>query len=189
MPGAQYNAMNGARRRPWLSGPATKVTLLRGLLVVGCALVVLALVMDGQSRSWWLLALAVPALGLDAVDGAVARYTGTVSPQGARLDLETDAAMVLVLSVPVAATVGWWVLLVGLLRYLFVVGSWIRPRWRQELPFSQFRRVAAGTVGVALCIALVPVVPVGAAAVVSGSALILLACSFVRDVLFLERRG
>ena len=38
-----------------------------------------------------------PAL-LDLVDGWVARRTGTASPFGARFDLETDAALILVLS-------------------------------------------------------------------------------------------
>lgn len=173
-----------------LASPANWVTLGRGLLVLGCAaVVILALLGTLPMRSWWLLALAVPALILDAVDGAVARRTGTVSPFGARLDMETDAALLLVLSVPAAATAGWWILLIGLLRYLFVAASALRPRLQAPLPFSQFRRTTAAVQGIALCLALVPLVPVAAAAVVSAASLALLVVSFGRDVLNLERRG
>ena len=42
--------------------------------------------------------LAAVALVLDAVDGRVARRTGTVHPLGARFDMETDAFLILVLS-------------------------------------------------------------------------------------------
>ncbi len=43
------------------------------------------------------MALAVPALILDGVDGWVARRTGTANDAGARLDMEVDAALILVL--------------------------------------------------------------------------------------------
>ena len=58
---------------------------------------------SSASRPWrrW-SSLAVVALALDAVDGRVARRTGTVSPFGARLDGEADAFLMLVLSVHVA---------------------------------------------------------------------------------------
>ena len=46
------------------------------------------------------------ALALDAVDGQVARRTGTVSALGARFDMEVDAFLILVLSVYVAPAVG-----------------------------------------------------------------------------------
>ena len=50
--------------------------------------------------------MATVALLLDAVDGQVARRTNTVSALGARFDMETDAFLVLVLSVYVAPIVG-----------------------------------------------------------------------------------
>ena len=53
-----------------------------------------------------LVALAVVALVLDAVDGWVARRTGTTSPLGARFDMEVDAFLILVLSVYVAPSTG-----------------------------------------------------------------------------------
>ena len=66
-----------------------------------------------------LVALTVPALVLDAVDGRVARRTGTVTEFGGRFDGEVDAFLILVLSVAAAPTVGWWVLAAGVVRYAF----------------------------------------------------------------------
>ena len=67
-----------------------------------------------------MVALAVPALlVLDAVDGRVARRTGTTSSFGARFDGEADAFLILVLSVYVAARLGSWVLVIGAARYAF----------------------------------------------------------------------
>ncbi len=176
------------RRRPSFSGPADRVTLLRAVLAGGCAtLIVLALWGSVPLRSWWLIVLAVPALLLDAVDGLVARRTGTASADGARLDMETDAILLLVLSVPAALTVGWWAALIGLMRYLFVAASWWRPALRAPLEFSQFRRVTAALQGAALAVALAPFVPVALATAVLAAALALLGASFGRDIVHLER--
>ena len=100
------------------------------------------------------------------VDGWVARRTGTASVQGSRLDMETDAALMLVLCVPLAFTLGPWVLAIGVMRYAFVALSWWRPALRGHLEFSQFRRVVAAIQAVVLVVALVPLVPEPAAQVV-----------------------
>ena len=78
-------------------GPADLVTLTRATLSCGVA----ALVADSFVRPaavGTLVAIATVALVLDAVDGRVARVTGTVSAFGARLDGEADAFLMLVLS-------------------------------------------------------------------------------------------
>ena len=179
-----------ARRRPLLTTPADRVTLTRAVLGAGCAtVVVLSLFGALPHRSWLLVALAAPAVVLDAVDGPVARLTGSVRPEGARLDMETDAVLLLVLSVPLAFVLGPWVLPVGLLRYAFVVLSLWRPALRGELGFSRFRRVVAGLQAVVLVAALVPVLPVPVAATGVAVALALLVVSFSRDVRALERRA
>ncbi|MHA7276343.1 CDP-alcohol phosphatidyltransferase family protein [Arthrobacter sp. Hz1] len=181
-------ALSVVRRRPSYSGPADRVTLFRAVLAGGCAtIVVLSLWGTVPTRSWWLVLLAAPAVLLDAVDGAVARRTGTASPAGARLDMETDAILLLVLSIPVALTLGWWALLIGLMRYLYVAASWFRPALRRELEFSQFRRVIAATQSVVLVVVLIPVVPVACATLVTAAALAVLCVSFGRDVVALER--
>ena len=56
------------------------------------------------------------------MDGKVARARGEATAFGARFDVETDAAMLAVLSVAVAALgiAGWWVLAIGAMRYGYV---------------------------------------------------------------------
>ena len=77
-----------------------------------------------------LVTLSVVALVLDAVDGWVARRTGTASPLGARFDGEVDALLILVLSVYVSNLIGPWVLAIGAARYLFLVAGWLLPWMR-----------------------------------------------------------
>jgi phosphatidylglycerophosphate synthase len=171
------------------SGPADRVTLSRAVLIGGSATIaVLVLAGELPARPWWLLVLAVPALILDAVDGIVARRTGTASAAGARLDMEMDAALLMVLSAVAVLSLGWWVLALGGMRYAFVAAAWFRPQLRGPLPFSQFRRVVAAVQGVTLAVALAPVVPLPLARTAVAVALLLLTVSFARDILALERR-
>ncbi|MFD0481364.1 CDP-alcohol phosphatidyltransferase family protein [Kineococcus sp. GCM10028916] len=177
----------GSRRDRW-SGPADRVTLARTVLVGGCATVtVLALTGVVGPRPWWLVGLAVPALVLDGVDGYVARRTGTATPAGARLDMEVDAALLLVLSLTASLTQGFWVIAIGAMRYLWVGAASVLPRLRDELPFRYSRKVFAVVQAVALIIALVPVVPVPVPAARAGLVLALacLVFSFGRDALTL----
>ena len=177
-----------ASRRDRWSGPADRVTLARTVLVGGCATTaVLVLVSTLPPRPWWLLGLAVPALVLDGVDGWVARRTGTSSAAGARLDMEVDAALLLVLSVVATLTVGWWVLAIGLMRYVWVGLSRVWPALRGTPRPRYSRKVIAVVQGAALCWALVPAVPTAAATTVLGCALGLLVFSFARDGVQLSR--
>ena len=178
-----------ARPGRW-SGPADRVTLGRAVLIGGCATLSLPIVAgELPARPWPLLVLAVPALVLDAVDGAVARRTRTSSASGGRLDGELDAALLMVLSVAAVRAVGWWVLAIGLMRYAFLAAGYLRARLRGELAFSQFRRAVAAVQGIMLAVALGPFVPVLAAQACAAVALVLLTVSFGRDVIHLERRG
>lgn len=163
--------------------PADRVTLVRAVLVGVVALLVLLRPSDGDGTAWaWaVVALAAPMLLLDAVDGAVARRT-SVTARGARFDMETDAAAVLVLAVAAAPTVGAWVLLAGGLRYGFAAAGLLLPRLTEPLPFSQARRVVAAVQGPALLSAVVPVVPLGTAVALCAAALAALTWSFGRDV-------
>jgi len=171
------------------SGPADRVTLARTVLIGGCATIaVLVLAGELPPRPGWLLALVVPALMLDAVDGFVARRTGTSSAAGARLDMEMDAALLMVLSAMAVFSLGWWVLAIGGMRYAFVAASVIRPQLRAPLPFSQFRRVVAAVQGAALAAALAPVLSLPVARATVAVALVLLVISFGRDVISLERQ-
>jgi len=177
--------------RPRSPGPVTAadaLTLLRHL-GTGAIAAATVLVLGGEltARSWPLAVLIAATLATDALDGPVARRTGSAGPIGARIDMEADAALVMVLSVLAATVMGPWALAIGLMRYAFVAASWVRPALRRPLGFSQFRRLVGGGQGVMLLISLLPVVPAPAAAAVVAAALALLVVSFGRDVVHLER--
>jgi len=163
-------------------GPADRVTLGRATLV-GC---VLALVVDSYVRRvpvGLLVALAAVALVLDAVDGAVARRTGTVTPLGARF----DAWLILVLSGYVAPRLGGWVLTIGAMRYAFVAAGWLLPWLEGPLPPRYWRKVVAAVQGVVLTVAAADVLPRPAMSIMLGASLALLVESFGRDVRHLAR--
>ncbi len=165
-------------------GPADLVTLSRATLA--CA--VAALVADSfshQSSRPILVSLAVVALLLDAVDGPVARRSGTTSAFGARFDGEADAFLILVLSVYVAPSVGTWVLAIGAARYLFGMAGWGLPWLRRQLPPRHWRKVVAAVQGVVLVLAAAGIAPGGVVALGLAVALALLTESFLRDVLWL----
>ena len=133
-------------------GPASWVTLARATLAVGVA----ALAADSFTRDTpvaLLVTLAAVALALDAVDGWVARRTGTATALGARFDGEVDAFLILALSVYVAPAYGAWVLAIGAARYLFLAGEWLLPWMRAPLPPRRWRRVVAAAQGIVLTVA------------------------------------
>jgi phosphatidylglycerophosphate synthase len=167
-------------------GPADRVTLARTVLVGGVA----ALMADAFVRPAALPALvtfSVVALALDGVDGWVARRTGTVSPLGARFDMEVDAFLILVLSVYVTRPIGPWVLAIGAARYVFVVAGWLLPWMRAPLPPRYWRKTVAAIQGIALTIAMTDLLPRRGTEALLVVALGLLAESFGRDVWWLWR--
>jgi phosphatidylglycerophosphate synthase len=135
-----------------------------------------------------LVALIVPALALDAVDGWVARRTGSASELGARFDMEVDAFLLLVLSAYVAGSMGVWVLAIGAMRYVFVLVGWAVPWMRRQLPHRYWRKVVTAVAGIALALAVSGLLP-GVDVVLVGVALLLLLESFGRDVLWLIGRA
>lgn len=165
-------------------GPADRVTLARSVLIGGVA----ALVADG-GPAWPLVVLASVALALDLVDGLVARGTRTASSFGARFDMEADALLILVLSVRVAAELGWWVLAIGAMRYAFGAAARVAPWLGGPLPPSWARKAVAAVQGVALVVAAAPVLPRWGAEAVVAVALASLVWSFGRDVVGLWRAG
>ena len=173
-------------------GPADLVTLARAALVAG----VTALVADGFGSGEpsvvalvVLVVLATVALALDAVDGRVARRTGTASALGARFDMEVDSFLVLVLSVHVASLLGPWVLAIGVMRYVFVAASWSLPWMRASLPPRYTAKLVAALQGIILIVATAEVLPHAVAATLVGVALGVLICSFGRDVRWPLRRA
>ncbi|GIJ20790.1 CDP-alcohol phosphatidyltransferase family protein [Micromonospora lutea] len=169
-------------------GPADWVTMGRGLLVGAVtALIADALTSGRPAPVAVLVAMTTVALALDAVDGKVARHTGTTSALGARFDMEVDSFLVLMLSLYVAPSVGAWVLAIGLMRYLFLAAGWALPWVDAQLPPRYWRKVVAAVQGIMLAIAAAQVLPGMLTTVVLLTALGLLVESFGRDVRWLWR--
>ncbi len=168
-------------------GAANRVTLTRATLVGGVtALVADALV--GPASVATAVGLAVVALVLDGVDGWVARRTGTVSGLGARFDMEVDAFLILVLSVYVARSVGPWVLAIGAARYAVWAVGWVLRWMRTPVPPRYWRKPVAATQGIVLTAAAAEVLPDVAINVAIAVAVVLLAESFGRDLVWQWRR-
>lgn len=164
-------------------GPADLVTLTRATLA--CA--VAALVADpspGPAAAGLLVPLTIVALVLDAVDGRVARATATMSRFGATFDGETDAFLILVLSLHVAPEYGWWVLAIGAARYAYFAAGRVWPWLRGPLPPRYWRKVVAAVQGVVLTAAAANILPASVSYAALVAALALLAESFGRDVVW-----
>jgi phosphatidylglycerophosphate synthase len=180
----------GRHRRTF--GAANRVTLLRVVGTSWAAALSMESVFAGLPPPGQLLLVALGAgcLVLDGVDGRLARSRGEASAFGARFDMETDAALLLNLSVAVAAVTpaGWWVLAIGGLRYLYVGVSWVVPALRLPLPVRYVRKVIAVVQGVVLLLALaldlVGGVPDELSVLILAGALAALCWSFGRDVVW-----
>lgn len=172
---------------PAAIGAANLVTLARALLVVLIAGA--AALPATPALALGVVAVASVAALLDLVDGWIARRTGTVSAFGARFDMETDALLILVLAALVwhFDKAGPWVLLSGLMRYLFVAAAWVWPWLRMPLPPSRRRQTVCVVQIVALILVLVPVVSPPPSSAVAAAALAALAWSFWVDVAWLRR--
>lgn len=177
--------------------PADRVTLTRAVLACGVAALVTrdaagTAPTGAAAPVGVLVGLSSVALVLDAVDGRVARRTGTVHPFGARFDMETDAFLILVLSLHVAAGLGWWVLGIGAARYLLLLLAAL-SRWapwlRGQVPARLWRKVVAAYQGIVLTVATSHVLPplLTMAAVAAGLALLVV--SFGTEVMTLHRRS
>ncbi|GAA4090507.1 CDP-alcohol phosphatidyltransferase family protein [Nocardioides kongjuensis] len=167
-------------------GPADRVTAVRAVLALGVAALTvrgLAEPLSGRLTAV-LVTLSAVALVLDAVDGYVARRTGTASAFGARFDMETDAFLIAVLSVHVAPRVGWWVLAIGAMRYAYVLAGWALPWLRRPTPPRYWAKVVAAVQGIVLTVAASALPPDPAVRLAVGAALALLVESFGHDVVW-----
>lgn len=149
-------------------GPGNTLTLARG---AGIALLAGFLLTPWPPPPLaWLPALLYTLAGLaDYFDGYLARISNTATPMGEALDIEFDALGVLVVAA-LAVHFGQWpapFLIIGLARYLFVGGLWLRRRRRLPivaLPPSIIRRTLAGLQMGFLSVALWPIMPPALAA-------------------------
>src|SRR5689334_14094130 len=168
--------------------PADWVTLIRAVLAAGVA----GLVADSFSRPvsiTALITLSTVALILDAVDGQVARRTGTATQLGGRLDGEVDAFLILLLSIAVSQDYGGWVLVIGAARYALLLAGWLIPWLAAPLPPRYWGKVVAAVQGIVLTVAASGLLDRLAGMIAVAAALLLLAESFGRDVIWLYRTG
>ncbi|WP_026280437.1 CDP-alcohol phosphatidyltransferase family protein [Thioalkalivibrio sp. ALE28] len=171
-------------------GPANRVTLLRAALTAPLGgLVLAAPTPDEPVLALWVIALAGLALVLDGVDGAVARRTDSASAFGARFDMELDAAMILALSILAwqMTAVGPWVILIGLMRYAFVLAARPLPWLAAPLPPSRRRQAVCVLQTVVLLLVLIPGLPAPAAITIALAGLLALGLSFAVDIHWLYR--
>lgn len=173
-------------------GMCNVVTLLRAAMVAGlCAVVVTpgSLAQDAET-AWTVLGISVVALTLDGLDGWLARRAGLTSAFGARLDMEVDAVFALILAVVAFQTgkAGLWILLLGTMRYAFVLAGLVWPRLRAPLFHSQRRRIVCVIQIAALIVLLAPIVTPPLSGVIAGAATGLLIWSFWVDSAWLLRR-
>ena len=168
-------------------GAANQVTTLRAILAA------LAAGLVGHpvppSILWWVIGLTVLMAILDGVDGWLARSTRLASAYGARLDMETDAAFILVLSVLVwqHEKAGLWVVACGLMRYGFVAAGRVLPWLARPLRTTRRGRIVAISQLLGLGVALAPAVARPTSAAIAGVTLAALVWSFVVDIAWLAR--
>jgi phosphatidylglycerophosphate synthase len=168
--------------------PAEWVTVTRSLLIAAVA----GLVADsfgGPVPVTALVTLSSVALALDAVDGQVARRTGTATPVGARIDGEVDAFLILLLSIAVSRDYGGWVLAIGAARYALLLAGWLIPWLAAPLPPRYWRKVVAAVQGIVLTVAASGLLDRLTGMIAVAVAMLALAESFGRDVVWLYRAG
>ena len=182
-----------ARRAGALSasgfGAANAVTLAR--LTIACLLTGYVTALFGgfapsAAQSTAVFAFGTAALLLDALDGWLARRTGTASPFGARFDMEVDALLILVLSIAAWKTgkAGAWVLMSGAARYLLVAAAYVIPSLREPLLPSERRRTIAAIQGTVLVALTAPLIAPPVSNALAALALALLLYSFGRDMVW-----
>jgi phosphatidylglycerophosphate synthase len=119
----------------------------------------------------------------------VARRTGTATPLGARIDGEVDAFLILLLSIAVSQDYGGWVLVIGAARYALLLAGWLIPWLAAPLPPRYWRKVVAAVQGIVLTVAASGLLDRLTGMIAVAAALLLLAESFGRDVIWLYRTG
>jgi phosphatidylglycerophosphate synthase len=118
--------------------PPNAVTLLRLLLTVVLA------ALGARERGPELALLVFAIFALDGLDGWLARRLGLASSFGARFDMECDALLVLTCSLCLFSSgrLPAFILVPGLLRYLYVLGCALIPGEAREAPRSRVGRHA-----------------------------------------------
>jgi CDP-diacylglycerol--glycerol-3-phosphate 3-phosphatidyltransferase len=166
-------------------GPGNVLSLIRGLCIG-----LLAGFLFGPwpvgALAWWIVLLYTVADVADYLDGYVARRANHTTALGGTLDMEFDGlgTLVVILLAISFGQLPWWYLALGLARYFFVFGIWLRKPFNlplHEMAPSVHRRIFAGFQMGFLSAVLWPILPrpmAWTAGLLFGSAT---AVSFLRD--------
>jgi len=171
-------------------GSANRVTLVRLAMVALLAAGVGESFPDPETAAWAVIGLATTAALMDALDGPLARAQGMASDFGARFDMETDALLVLVLSLLVMHfdKAGGWIMAAGLMRYAFVLAAWALPWIARPLPPSQRRKAVCVGQITSLIVCLGPIIPAPWSNAIAALSLVALTASFAVDMAWLARQ-
>ena len=167
-------------------GAANRVTLGRAMVTLPVAALIGQPSIHHDGGHWWVIVLSTGVMITDGFDGWTARRTGTATPFGARFDMELDSVLMLALALLLAASgkVGAWVIAAGVPRYVFVAAGWLYPPLTAPLPPSRRRQTVCVVQGIALLVALGPIIPPPAAVAAALLGLAALVYSFGVDVLW-----
>ena len=119
-----HQSSENLKRMKPLGGYANLVTGTRLILIVTASFLFSFVAKE------WLLMLLVGSVLLDFVDGYLARKYKQESTFGQFFDMEVDAFFVLLMCFYYYQyqEIGWWILIPGLMRYLFKVFTVIIPK-------------------------------------------------------------
>lgn len=173
-----------AHHPPTRLGAANGVTLLRA---AGAGLLAALAFDPDPTASWELVAAMALLVGLDGIDGMLARRQRLASEFGARLDMEVDALTILALSGLAfgLGKAGTWILAIGLMRYAFVLAGWAWPTLARPLPPSMRRKTICVLQLAVLTMLLAPPVVPPLSTAFAAFALAALTVSFAIDLAWL----
>ncbi|GJM41055.1 MAG: hypothetical protein DHS20C20_13370 [Ardenticatenaceae bacterium] len=166
-------------------GWGNRLTLFRGLAISMVAGFLFSPWPTG-GLAWLPMLLYTAADIADYLDGYLARITNHATALGERLDMEYDGLGMVIVSL-LAVWYGqlpWWYLILGLARYLFIFGLWLRTRRglpNTNLHPSVHRRVFAGFQMGFMSAVLWPIMPPEFATIAGTTLAIPTALGFLRD--------
>jgi len=171
-------------------GAANRLTLLRLALIALLGALFGEAPAEPHALAWGVVLLATLTAVLDTFDGPLARAAGMASPFGARFDMESDALLVLVLSVLVYSfdKAGAWVLAAGLMRYAFVAAASMWPWLAAPLAPALRRKTVCVVQITSLIVCLGPIIARPWSTAIAAASLALLAGSFIADIVALWRQ-
>lgn len=163
-------------------GVANWITFSRNLLVV---LIVNILMLDyGENENTAIMVLSLIVLSMDGLDGYFARKLNICSDFGARFDMESDAMFILVLCVVIVLEYqsALWILLIGGMRYFYVMAQSFFPALSRPVKDRYSRKVICVIQIVALIVPLTGLVSESIYLPILALSLALLIFSFGRDI-------